>query len=216
MAVTYNYLADAQYTYLTPWYGTLQIVLTDQSWNGAGLEAPIKFAFDMPEEVIPSTNTNYDVDDSGVATTHVSGTLPQALPGSGRLIFNVNISSPTGTLTADDLPTVYYVNDATIIGHPPVGPDRIWVPETSDTTATFMWHPGTAGDYPVKEYLITLAYTAPDGNRVYREISASQAPLTVTDLPPDTLITVFIQAVDEQGGVSPANAFQTFRTDPAK
>lgn len=205
MADTTNVSFTAQYTTVSAWSGILEITLTNNT--GATLNGPLEISFDMPETVTPSTNTGLDVENSGTSTTHVVGQLADNLlpvADGESVTFRVGIGSSTGNLSANALPTAYYVNGV-LAGEGGGGAPDTTAPDapgglvstgTTSSSIDLSWN-AASDNVGVAGYIVT--YSGPSGTQTKRVTGTTT---TLDGLSADTTYTISLQAYDAAGNVS--------------
>lgn len=214
MATTTNVSLDAEYTQVSAWSGTLQVTLTNNS--GAPLENPVEIIIDMPAEVSPSTNQGFIVENSGTPTTRIVGQLSQDLTpvaDGATVTFTINLASNTGGLTADVLPTAYYVNGLLAQGggdsgsepddNAPSAPTGLAATASTSSTVTLSWNPAT-DDVAVGGYVVY--YTAANGTTQSKRVTAPATTTTLDGLSADTQYSIYVQAYDTSNNLSDASS----------
>jgi len=213
MATTTNVSFSAEYNQVSAWSGALAITMTNNT--GAPIDSPVEIIFDMPVEVSPSTNRGLTVENSGAPTTRVVGQLsPELTPiADGETVtFVVGIGSNTGGLTADVLPTAYYVNGNLAQGgsdegsepddNAPSVPTGLAATASTSSTIDLSWNAST-DDVGVGGYIVY--YTAENGVTLSKRVTAPATTVTLDGLSADTPYSIYVQAYDTSNNLSEAS-----------
>lgn len=191
--------------------GLLKITLTNTT--GTTINGPLEIAFDMPIEVRPSNYASIEVQNSGVATTHVVGRVYDELtpipPGKSINVI-VRLDSDADELSSSILPTAYTIESENTSDDttPPATPTNLhWFGVTSDSVA-LGWDPITDADVDSYHVIWGSIDTGP-----FEATVRGTSGIVVTNL---ILLKPYwfdVRAVDKAGNESASASIQAYTTE---
>lgn len=187
----------------------LQVTLTNNS--GETLVDPIEIAFDFPVKISPRNNNGFFLNNSGLATTHISGQLAEELTpveNGQSVTFLINIGSSNGSLSENTLPSDYLIDDTPVSEYdgetpapdttPPSIPEGLRVTEITKATTKVVWNPSTDTQSASDHYLVIWSDVPSTLGNMYITVK-DKTSATISGLKPGQRYSFTVLATDTAG-----------------
>lgn len=207
MAELTDVTVSSTFTLVTAQVAVLKIFLTNTT--GEDIDAPLYISFDTPVEVQPTNYSGIDVENSGVATTHVVGRVFDELapiPPGKTISVNVHLASDAGELSEDALPTAYTVESGDTSGDTtaPSAPTNLHTIGNTTDSIALAWNPDDQGD--VAKYVVNVYGDFPSGTQRSKTFTVfNTSGIVVTNLLSNHLYLIWVWAFDAAGNISSAS-----------